>query len=481
MLRGRVKFPTGGIVHDHACVLMRCNSSTDGKVRMKGAVLFPPRIILGFFNAQKDILMTEKTTNNELDNQNTFSEEDFALVNNADIVNNLDDIDAVDEAGILENEVENISLQESAHEVVDDNFATENNPENDDENKDELSKGKLTGRKKGIPTRKLCGMAVLTARAVVFSCTIHIPYFGAAFLEYSPSDVPVLIASFMYGPVWGLVVTAIVCLIQGLTVSAGSGWIGIAMNFLSTGIFVLSAGLIYRFKRDIKGAVVGLVVGVVCGIVTMILWNILITPVFMNVPRETVITMIPTVFLPFNVLKYIGNASLTFALYKVTGKFFKFAFGKVPDKTADEDDVSIEGKHICRSIDDTFTLAERLADTLEGGEIILLNGDLGAGKTTFTKGLAKALGIDGDITSPTFTIMNVYEDGKFKLNHLDMYRIENEDELYELGVEDAMTDDTITVIEWNKLTFTAKKLVNIDIKVDKNKRIFTIIHENTCS
>ena len=62
-----------------------------------------------------------------------------------------------------------------------------------------------------------------------------------------------------------------------------------------------------------------------------------------------------------------------------------------------------------------------------------------------------------------------------------MYRIENEDELYELGVEDAMTDDTITVIEWNKLTFTAKKLVNIDIKTDKNKRIFTITHENTCS
>ena len=480
MLRGRVKFPTGGIVHDHACVLMRCNSSTDGKVRMKGAVLFPPRIILGFFNAQKDILMTEKSKiNSETDNSNYFNEDDFSFVGNY-----LDEDEFVregttstDEASLIENRSEN----DNCEEVSGESSEKASTIESDAENVGELSKRKLSARKKGIPTRKLCGMAVLTALAVVFSCTIHIPYFGAAFLEYSPSDVPVLIASFMYGPVWGLVITAIVCLIQGLTVSAGSGWIGIAMNFLSTGIFVLSAGLIYRFKRDIKGAVVGLVVGVVCGIVTMILWNILITPVFMNVPRETVITMIPTVFLPFNVLKYVGNASLTFALYKVTGKFFKFAFGKVPDKTADEDDVSIEGKHICRSIDDTFTLAKRLADTLEGGEIILLNGDLGAGKTTFTKGLAKALGIDGDITSPTFTIMNVYEDGKFKLNHLDMYRIENEDELYELGVEDAMTDGTITVIEWNKLTFTSKKLVNIDIKTDKNKRIFTITHENTCS
>ena len=77
--------------------------------------------------------------------------------------------------------------------------------------------------------------------------------------------------------------------------------------------------------------------------------------------------------------------------------------------------------------------------------------------------------------------MNVYEDGRLRLNHLDMYRIENEDELYELGVEDAMTDDAVTVIEWNKLTFTGKKVITIDIKTDKNKRIFTINNENTCS
>ncbi|MBR5174084.1 MAG: tRNA (adenosine(37)-N6)-threonylcarbamoyltransferase complex ATPase subunit type 1 TsaE, partial [Clostridia bacterium] len=340
---------------------------------------------------------------------------------------------------------------------------------------------KSSGKKKGVPTRKLCGMAVLTALAVVLSCTVHIPYFGAAFLEYSPSDVPVLIASFMYGPVWGLVITALVSLIQGLTVSAGSGWIGIAMNFLSTGIFVLSAGLIYKFKHDIKGATIGLVVGFICGVVSMILWNILITPLYMNVPRETVLTMIPTVFLPFNVLKYAGNAAMTFSLYKATGKFFKLAFGKVPDKTIDDVDASIDGKHISKSVEDTYDLAKRLADTLEGGEIILLNGDLGAGKTTFSKGLAKALGIEGDVTSPTFTIMNVYEDGRLKLNHLDMYRIEHEDELYELGVEDAMTDDAVTVIEWNKLTFTGKKVISIDIKAEKNKRIFTIKNENTCS
>ena len=357
----------------------------------------------------------------------------------------------------------------------------EESTEINDEQDDELSKGKLSQKKKGIPTRKLCGMAVLTALAVVLACTIHVPYFGAGFLEYSPSDVPVLIASFMYGPVWGLVITAIVSLIQGLTVSAGSGWIGIAMNFLSTGIFVLSAGLIYKFKHDIKGATIGLVVGFVCGVVTMILWNILITPLYMKVPRETVLAMIPTVFLPFNVLKYAGNAAMTFSLYKATGKFFKFAFGKVPDKTVDDEEAPLEGRHVSKSIEDTNNLAKRLADTLEGGEIILLSGDLGAGKTTFTKGLAAALGVQDEVTSPTFTIMNVYEDGKFKLNHLDMYRIEREEDLYEIGVEEAMTEDTITVIEWNKLTLKDKKIIKIDIVTSKNKRIFTIDYENPCS
>ena len=189
---------------------------------MKGAVLFPPRIILGFFNARKDILMTEKTEITNQDLTTKLSEDDFQLVEAGDYVSDAQDAESV--------EVE------------------EKNTQSETEGEDgKKPVKKSSGKKKGVPTRKLCGMAVLTALAVVLSCTVHIPYFGAAFLEYSPSDVPVLIASFMYGPVWGLVITALVSLIQGLTVSAGSGWFGIAMNFLSTGIFVLSAGLIYKF------------------------------------------------------------------------------------------------------------------------------------------------------------------------------------------------------------------------------------------
>ncbi len=336
---------------------------------------------------------------------------------------------------------------------------------------------KLNGKKFHLPTRKLCGMAVLTALAVTLACTVHVPYFAAPFLEYSPSDVPILIASFMYGPIAGLVITVIVSLIQGFTVSASSGLIGIAMNLLSTGVFVLSAGIIYKFKRNLKGALIALLVGFLSGVATMLLWNYIFTPIFMGVERGVVVTMLPTTILPFNALKYAGNAGLTFVLYKATGKLFKFAFKKVPDKSVEdelfEDNLFSGGKIISRSLKDTESLAKRLADTLTGGEVVLLNGDLGAGKTTFTKGLAAALGIDDEVTSPTFTIMNVYEEGRLKLNHLDMYRIENEDDLYELGVEDAISNDAVTVIEWNKLTELGDNVIAIDIKVEKDKRIFT--------
>ena len=283
----------------------------------------------------------------------------------------------------------------------------------------------------------------------------------------------------MYGPISGLIITVIVALIQGFTVSASAGPIGIAMNIFSTGTFVIVAGLIYKFHRNIKGAIVSLVVGFLSGVVTMLLWNILFTPIFMGVERSVVLTMLPTTILPFNVLKYAGNAGLTFVLYKATGKLFKLAFSKVPDKTVD--DGEIEGEHISRSLKDTEALAKRIADTLTGGEVIILSGDLGAGKTTFTKGLAKALGVESEVTSPTFTIMNVYEEGRLKLNHLDMYRIEHEDDLYELGVEDAIGGDTVTVIEWNKLTSLGDKVIYIDVTVDKKNRKFNVRYENTCS
>ncbi|HKL94494.1 MAG TPA: tRNA (adenosine(37)-N6)-threonylcarbamoyltransferase complex ATPase subunit type 1 TsaE [Clostridia bacterium] len=125
------------------------------------------------------------------------------------------------------------------------------------------------------------------------------------------------------------------------------------------------------------------------------------------------------------------------------------------------------------SLADTVRFANFIAENLFGGEVILLNGELGAGKTTFTKGLARALGITEEVTSPTFTLLNVYESGRLPLYHMDMYRIESAEELYETGIEDYLSKDGITVIEWNRLQNLKGKIFVIDITtLDENKRKF---------
>lgn len=106
-------------------------------------------------------------------------------------------------------------------------------------------------------------------------------------------------------------------------------------------------------------------------------------------------------------------------------------------------------KILSRSEKDTFAIAKRVADRLKGGETILLNGDLGAGKTTFTKGLALALGVTETVTSPTFTYVKEYE-GRLPLYHFDMYRVADADEVYELGLEEYFYKDGVVVVEWNK-------------------------------
>ncbi len=132
-------------------------------------------------------------------------------------------------------------------------------------------------------------------------------------------------------------------------------------------------------------------------------------------------------------------------------------------------------KYFSDSVKQTYAIAKTLADTLIGGEIILLNGQLGAGKTTFTKGLAQALGIEKTVKSPTFTIMKSYQ-GRLKLNHFDMYRLQNEADAQELGFDEVMGDNlAVCVIEWNKLDSFSGKIISVDIKyVSENGREIVI-------
>lgn len=128
------------------------------------------------------------------------------------------------------------------------------------------------------------------------------------------------------------------------------------------------------------------------------------------------------------------------------------------------------------SLYETEELAIAFAESLSGNEIILLNGELGAGKTTFTKSLAKALGVTDIVTSPTFAFMREYY-GKYKISHYDMYRAENQDELFELGIYDNLTEPGIAIIEWNKFEEFPpdKQVISIDIvKTGNDSRIFDI-------
>lgn len=109
------------------------------------------------------------------------------------------------------------------------------------------------------------------------------------------------------------------------------------------------------------------------------------------------------------------------------------------------------------STEETIALGKRVATYLKPGDVILLDGDLGAGKTHFVKGLALGLGIDADVTSPTFTILNNYPKSTpsepliRQLNHFDVYRVNDEDEILDLGFEEMIYGEDISVIEWSRL------------------------------
>lgn len=125
---------------------------------------------------------------------------------------------------------------------------------------------------------------------------------------------------------------------------------------------------------------------------------------------------------------------------------------------------------------ETIALGERMAADLRPGDVVVLNGDLGAGKTTFTKGIAKGLGIKEIIKSPTFTIIHEYQDGRIPLYHMDAYRLENGG-AEDLGLDEYFDGDGVSVVEWAQFAedelpdeFLAITFKRTD---DENKRILT--------
>ena len=171
-------------------------------------------------------------------------------------------------------------------------------------------------------------MAVMSAMSIIL---VSIPFLRiqpfpiAPFLEYDAADIPIILATLIYGPMSGLIVTVIVSVIQGLAFSFGGGPIGILMHILATGTFVLTGGVLFKYIKKSKlpklaSVVISLIFGVMGWLIAAISTNLLLTPIFMGVPMQGVLDILLPVIIPFNLLKSGINATVAGVLYMILGK-----------------------------------------------------------------------------------------------------------------------------------------------------------------
>ena len=169
---------------------------------------------------------------------------------------------------------------------------------------------------KHIRVKDMVLLSMLSALAFVAAVLVKIPIMPSApFLRFDVKDAIILISGILYGPLPALAVSFIVCLLQML-LAGESGIIGFVMNLLSTCAFVWPTSAVYKFRKTFWGLVTGLVAGCLAMTVSMLLWNYIITPYFMGVPREVVGSMLLTVFMPFNMLKGGINAVIVLLYLK---------------------------------------------------------------------------------------------------------------------------------------------------------------------
>lgn len=121
--------------------------------------------------------------------------------------------------------------------------------------------------------------------------------------------------------------------------------------------------------------------------------------------------------------------------------------------------------------EETFEVGKKLGEEAKPGEVYCLNGDLGVGKTVFTQGFAKGLGIEGTVNSPTFTILLQYEEGRLPLYHFDVYRIGDVSEMDEIGYEDCFYGDGVSLVEWSDLIteILPEQVITLNITKDLSR------------
>ena len=182
-----------------------------------------------------------------------------------------------------------------------------------------------------LDTKRLVGMAMFAALAYGVTFIFRIP---VQFLTFDAKDAILTIAAFIYGPIAAIIMSLIPALIEFVTIS-GTGFWGFLMNFASSACFSCTASVIYKYRRSFNGSIVGLYASVLATTAVMMVLNILVTPIYMGVPRVAVIELLPTLLLPFNFAKALMNAAITMLIYKpvsIAMKRAKLIQGKMDAK-----------------------------------------------------------------------------------------------------------------------------------------------------
>lgn len=306
-------------------------------------------------------------------------------------------------------------------------------------------------------TKKIVGTAMFATLAFVVSF-IEFPIFPAAgFLKLDFSGVFLLLSGFIYGPIAGVVACVVKELLR-FVAGSSTGGVGEIANFIINFGFIIVPTLVYRFKKGLPLVILTLAIGCFIQTGLALLVNRYINfPLYMGAGASQVFKELWIYVLFFNLIKSVSVSLVTVLLYKRISCFIK--------------SIGVTAKEIITKNEaETLEFAYNYAKKLKKGDVVLLSGDLGAGKTVFVKGVCKRFNISDQVTSPTYAYLNVYGDFIY---HYDCYRLASGEDANYLGLTDYFGKDNVCLIEWseNISSVLPKKVKKVTIiKIDENTR-----------
>lgn len=334
-------------------------------------------------------------------------------------------------------------------------------------------------------TKNLATLAMFAALGYGLSW-LEFPIFPPApFLKLDFSNTATMLAAYVSGPVGGVIVELVKQLMCWWTKSS-TGGVGEIANFLMGISFILVPSILYKFKKGIPWVLIGMSIGCISQIAVAMVCNRFITfPLYVGEKAGEYFTTLWPYVLAFNAIKSVSVSIITFLLYKRLSIALKWLFNphkknKTLAKGSAEvyNNIDMNTPIRTKGAENTEQLAADFASNFVGGEVVLLTGDLGAGKTVFAKGVAKALGVKGEVKSPTFTLCCEYAGTTLNLVHIDAYRIKNGDEAEACGINEKFGDkNSVCLIEWpSKIeSILPQKTIKVNIdRISDDERDITI-------